>query len=197
MNEAVSDLPILRTLGDFLSWIEDQDQRFEFENGRLVAMTGGSIRHAHLFGNLTTTLGNALRQQDCTVYTADACVAFDDDRYGYFPDLVISCNEEAMDAIRQPVVIVEVLSPSSERRDRGEKWHRYRRLPSLRHYLLVAQDQVSVDHYFRRADQQLWSFEGFEALDDIVTLGAVNATLPLSEIYRRIRLDDEDQAPSS
>ena len=113
-----------------------------------------------------------------------------DGLYAY-PDLVVVCgalqfHDQVQDVLLDPTVIVEVLSPSTEAFDRSEKFHRYRRwLPTLRDYVMVAQDRPLIDHYHRQEDGT-WAFRALEGLDDHLHLETIGCTVPLVEVYERV-----------
>ena len=108
------------------------------------------------------------------------------------PDLSFVCGEveyhdNKRDVICNPIVLVEVLSPSTEQYDRGKKWLRYQTIPSLKHYLLIAQDEPRVEHYFRQPDNK-WLLETRYGLDSEVEITSINCTLRLRDLYEDIEL---------
>jgi len=166
------------------------DTKSEFIDGQIFAMTGASRAHNLIAVNLVACIRAALRGQPCEVYQSDmrVHVGGDEDLYSY-PDVVVACEpirfaDDHTDTLQNPVVIVEVLSPSTEAFDRGEKFLRYQRLPSLAHFVLVAQDRRKVEHFAR--DGRRWSFEVLERDDDALNLTAIGVAVPLREVYERI-----------
>jgi Uma2 family endonuclease len=130
------------------------DVKHEFLSGVEVAMAGGTPVHALLAMRLGTMLTNGLRGRGCAVYGSDLRVRIPDEDVITYPDVTVVCgglesDPEDADAATNPTVIVEVLSPSTEAWDRGGKFAIFRALPSLRHYVLVAQDRQRVEHYAR------------------------------------------------
>lgn len=109
-----------------------------------------------------------------------------------YPDVVVSCEDAEFedreeDTMTNPLAIFEVLSPSTRSLDRGDKFAYYRTIPSLRHYLLVAQDRRMVDHYVRQ-DANVWLLTSYESPDDVLRLDPPGVELPLAEIYARVGL---------
>jgi Uma2 family endonuclease len=114
-----------------------------------------------------------------------------------YPDVVVACGEilfedDQVDTLLNPVVVIEVLSPSTEAYDRGEKFAHYRRLDSLREYVLVAQDRVRVERYVRQGEQ--WILSELSALDDVLALAAIDCQVGLREIYERVALPGDAPA---
>ncbi len=174
------------------------DARYEYLDGRIYMMSGGSRNHALISANVIITLGQSLRGTSCRVFTSDARVMLSDSRYVY-PDVSVSCarqSETDLQTVTDPTVIVEVLSPSTEVYDRGPKLRSYRDCPSLQAVLLISQDQPVVDVY-RRQSANIWTVQTYY-LDDEIVLDAIGATLPVAEIYREIVFPAEsEEAPGS
>jgi Uma2 family endonuclease len=161
------------------------------------AMEGESEEHGTICMNLSISLGSQLRGTPCRAFSKDTKVRCGPYRphtreglYAY-PDLVVVCgssqyHDQARDVLLNPTVIVEVLSPSTEAFDRGDKLYRYRRwLPALTDYVLVAQDRLMIDHY-QRTPAGRWELETLEGLDAHLHLPSIACTVPLSEVYERI-----------
>lgn len=143
-----ADLPPLRDTDGFLAWLERQDERYELAGGRLVLMAGGSAAHNDIQVNLLTALRTRLRGGPCRPNGPDLLLKLDD-RTGRFPDASVTCGERGERFVTDPVVLFEILSESTEARDRGEKRREYQRLPSLRHYVLIDQATPRVEVYSR------------------------------------------------
>ena len=170
-------------------------ERHEYIDGWVIRVSGASINHNFIVSNLNRELGNQLRETDCRVTTNDLRVAFPRvDKYAY-PDVVVFCGEPELeeghlDMLYNPTLLVEVLSPSTEDYDQGKKFGRYRRIDSLKEYLLVAQDEPHVEHYVRQNDGS-WRLTDIDGLDASITLPSVEAELPLAEIYLDVFEDEE------
>lgn len=174
-------LPQPWTVEDFLEWEAQQLERYEFLDGVIYAMVGGSNAHTAIKTNVVVALHGRLRGGPCRALTEGAKIVARD--ASLYPDAVVVCGglDLADDKVHEPVVLAEVLSRSTADRDRSAKWVAYRELPSLRHYMLVAQDRRRVEVFSRDADR--WSLEIVEPPAAIVALPAVGAEISLDEIY--------------
>ena len=144
----------------------------EFIAGRIYAMSGGTPKHSAIAANVTREIGTLLKRGPCQVYSSDLRVGIMPLDVEAYPDVTIVCGEPHVNpfdknSIINPTVIFEVLSPSTEGYDRGEKWARYRRLDSLQEYILVSQDKPCLEHYVRQEDDT-WVFTFAEGLDETI-----------------------------
>jgi len=163
--------------------------RSEYRDGRIMAMTAGPEEHSLLSVNLTALLHSQLRGGSCRVYNSDLKVRLPNTLRYVYPDATVVCGpsefqDERKDILTNPTVILEVLSDSTEAYDRGEKWERYQRLPSLREYVLVSQSHATVERYCRQGD--LWIYALTSGLEASVMLESIGVTLPLADIYEGI-----------
>ena len=171
------------------------EEKHEYVDGWLISMTGASLPHNLIVSNLNALLHAALRSTECRAVANDFRVAMPSvDTYAY-PDIVAYCGEpeiddEHLDMIYNPVLLVETLSHSTEGYDRGEKFARYRQLDALQEYLLVAQDRSHVEHYVRQ--EASWRFTETDGVDAEIDLPSLDATLPLSEIYRDVSFESDE-----
>jgi Uma2 family endonuclease len=177
------------TPSEYLEFERASEERHEYVAGEVIAMAGASRAHNLIVANLARELGNRLLDGSCELYVNDMRVQASRDKAYFYPDVTIVCGQavfegESSDTLLNPRLIIEVLSPSTEAYDRGEKFARYRKLDSLRDYLLVAQDRPSVDRFSR--DGEMWSFESAEGLDANLHLPALDVQLDLVEVYRRV-----------
>lgn len=166
------------------------EYKSEYVDGEVRAMTGASRKHGRVAMNIGASLYAQLRGGPCETFMSDMRVRAAHRRDYFYPDVVVVCGkseveDEYEDTILNPTLIVEVLSPSTEARDHTEKWEYYRKLPSLRDYLLVAQDRPRVERYTRQAEG-LWLFSETEELDAILQLDSIGCTLALKDIYDRV-----------
>ena len=176
--------------------------RHEYINGELIAMAGASRAHNLITINISTALHSRLRSSGCETYANEMRVSTPTTTSYFYPDVVVVCEaprfeDDVFDTLLNPIILVEVLSPSTEAYDRGEKFGHYRQLTSLQEYVLVAQDKVLVEHY-RREDKHRtapipgkdWIFTDFQELEDILPLTSIHCELPLQEIYERVTFPD-------
>lgn len=182
----------LLSAADYLAMDRAAELKSEFVDGRVVAMSGGSRDHSRIKLNLAWIACGQLEDGDCEAFDSDLRVRIDAQRYAY-PDLSVVCGEsrfadERDDILLNPTLVVEVLSPSTEATDRGEKWARYRRMDSLRGYLLVSQDQALLELFTRRGD--LWTFREARGLGARLEIPEVGRRIALADLYARVDLDE-------
>ncbi|MCT7976987.1 Uma2 family endonuclease [Laspinema olomoucense] len=172
---------------EYLEWEEQQPLKHEYMNGEAVAMTGRTIAHNEIAVNLTTALKNHLRGKGCKVLMADSKLGVNESGPFYYPDVMVTCNEQdklAKNVINFPCLIAEVLSPGTEGFDRGQKFQNYRRISSLREYLLVSSDQKIVE-CFRLNEKGLWELSTYREGDEI-ELASEEFRVPLDLIYEEV-----------
>lgn len=159
--------------------------KHEYAAGHVFAMAGASERHNRIALNLGAHLHQATRKSDCVAFISDMRVRID--QVVYYPDLMVCCDPADNDAYlkHSPCLIIEVLSESTERIDRGEKLHNYRQINSLQAYVLVAQDTPRVEIY-RRTSGPHWQFESYSAADESIELPCPPSRITLADIYERI-----------
>lgn len=171
----------------------DIERRAEFKSeyfdGVIYAMAGGSERHNLIAGNLVTELNICLRPTTCRVYPSDMKVHVPNSKKFFHPDVSVVCGEvqfadDVKDVILNPVLVVEVLSESTEAFDRGKKFSSYQQIESLREYLLVAQDEFAVEHYLRQ--EEGWLYTKASGSDASLVLPALDCRLALSDIYNKV-----------
>lgn len=169
------------------------DDRHEYIDGVVVAMSGGSIKHSRIKTDIARIAGSQLAGRDCEVFDSDLRVRVDAGRYAY-PDVIVVCGRAELapdghDNLINPTTIVEVLSPSTEARDRGEKWSRYRQIPSLQQYVLVSQSRPWIEVFTRNGD--VWTYTDAQGLESSLHLEAIGVTLALGEVYGRVTFEEE------
>ena len=174
---------------EYLTWERKARTKSEYVGGKIVAMSGASYQHTLITMNISGELYIQLKGQSCTVHTNDMRVKAAPTSSYFYPDVVVVCDEprfedDTFDTLLNPIVIVEVLSPSTETYDRVDKFAYYQQLKSLREYVLVSQDEVHVEHYSRQ--ETLWKLTEYRSLENVLTLTSIECELPLQDIYRRI-----------
>ena len=176
--------------------------RSEYIDGEIIDMPGASRVHNLITNNISGELRNLLKGSRCETYANDMRVSSPLTLSYFYPDVVIVCEDprfedDVFDILLNPIILVEVLSPSTEAYDRGEKFGHYRQLASLQEYVLVSQDKVLVEHYHRQEKQgsvpvtgKDWIFTDFRELEEILPLRSIQCELPLQEIYARVTFPD-------
>ena len=165
--------------------------KHEYRRGHIVAMSGASRAHSFITGDIFGELREQLKGKQCEVHSSDMRVRILSANAYFYPDVVVSCAEPSFednvyDTLLNPRVILEVLSPSTESFDRGGKFEFYKQLASLQEYLLVAQDQIKVEHFSRH--NSAWILTEYCSVEDVVLLSSIECELHLQEVYTRTQL---------
>jgi Uma2 family endonuclease len=186
----------LMTPQDYLKWEEQQPIKYEYINGEVYAMTGGTIPHNDIALNLASAFKNHLRGKGCKVQIADAKVGISTKGPFHYPDVMVSCDprdQKARKIIYHPCLIVEVLSPSTEAFDRGKKFKHYRRIDTLNEYVLIDSEKMSIECY-RLNERNKWELTSYslEEAADIqselnVEFTSINFQCPIWTIAIRNR----------
>ncbi len=183
----------------YLTLERQAKHRSEFINGYIFAMAGASRQHNLIAGNIFGELRNQLRGRPCEAYINDMRVKISATGLYTYPDVAALCGEPLFedlqgDSLLNPSVIVEVLSDSTEAYDRGEKFAHYRRLESLRDYILIAQDKVRVEHFVRQGSN--WVLSEASSLNSKISVASIDCEVVLQDIYERVQFPNtEDQPP--
>jgi Uma2 family endonuclease len=193
---ASNELPPF-TPQEYFEWEAQQEVRHEYFDGKVFAMTGGSLPHADIAFNFASLLRSHLQgllQGRCKVRNSDARVGITEVGPFVYPDISVTCDDRDRTAIqfsRYPCSIIEVLSPTTEAYDRGGKFALYRRLESLQEYVLVGSESKTVD-IFRRNQQGEWSFVSYSETGTF-DLTSVGLTLSLDDIYEDVVIVSSDR----
>lgn len=166
------------------------EQRHQFYRGQIFAMSGGNARHSRVSVNLVRHLDQRLQGGDCEVYDKDMRIKVNANGLYTYPNASVVCGnaqfeDEKKDTLLNPLVIFEVLSPSTADYDRGTKFELYRGLASLREYVIVAQEQAYIEHHVKQPDGS-WLLSEIRGLEQSLSVVAAGCTLPLGDIYRRV-----------
>jgi Uma2 family endonuclease len=180
------------TAEEYLTLERNASYKSEFHDGQIYAMTGASRKHNLITVNIAGVLRSQLKKRPCEAYTNDMRVKAAEAHSYHYPDIVVVCGtpqfEDAqLDTLLNPTLLIEVLSPSTEAYDRGGKFAHYRKIATLREYLLVTHNLPSIERYVRQGD--VWILTealGFEAS---VPLESIDCVLSLREVYDKV-LDD-------
>ena len=169
--------------------LERQSQfKHEYQRGLVYAMAGTKKFHAQITHNLDNLLGTYLKNTPCSVYVADIKVKIELADCYYYPDLSVTCDKRDVetndDFILSPKLIIEVLSKSTERFDKTDKFLDYQRLTSLQEYVLVSQDKIQVECH-RKQESGQWVSQCY-GIGDIVELHSIGFTCPIEKIYDRV-----------
>ena len=178
---------------EYLAWERKADIKHEYLRGEIIAMSGASYEHTLITMNISGELYIQLKGTACTVHTNDMRVRTSPETSYFYPDVVVVCDkprfeDDTFDTLLNPIVLVEVLSPSTQAYDRGEKFKHYQQLTSLQEYILVSQDEVGVERYRRQGTE--WQPTEFRSLEDVLSLSSIDCELSLDDIYRRVEFGE-------
>jgi Uma2 family endonuclease len=179
------------SLEEYFALERASERRFEYRNGEIVCMSGGSRQHAAIASNMIGVLNSKLRGGNCRVYGSDLAVYVPDGPPYRYPDVSVVCGEarfrqvDGRDCLENAVFVGEVLSPTSADYDRGAKFEEYKSIPEFMEYLLIAQDRPHVAHRVRLG-ARTWNETVYDSLDSVLHLKALGIDLALSETYEDV-----------
>lgn len=182
------------TIAEYLELERQTGVKFEYEDGEVFAMAGGTVVHSLIGGNAVAELRRVLKNRSCNAYNSDLKIAVNEEKYRY-ADASVICGpveyyDENPEAAKNPLLIVEVLSESSESYDRGEKFKKYRQIPTFREYVLIEQRFPLVEVFFK-IDEKTWQYRVYEQLDQMVQLNSIEAEIPLAELYSGVIFNEQ------
>ena len=174
---------------EYLTWERKQPFKNEYHNGQIIVMSGASRSHNRITVDITIQLGNQLMDSACEVFASEMRVRTSPEVSYFYPDIIVVCGEprfedDTFDTLLNPIIVIEVLSPSTAAFDRGEKFEQYKQIASLEEYILISQDRVRVEHYCRQGMQ--WIHNTLQSLEDMLSLVSIECEVPLHAIYRRV-----------
>ncbi len=190
------------TVEEYLALELASDTRWEYFDGEIVDMAGGSISHSRISGNVYFALKSKLTGSRCEALNSEMCVKVPAAPPYRYPDASVVCGQieieelQGIEMLLNPVLLVEVLSPTTANYDRDKKFLAYQSIPSFQEYLLVEQDRVHVTHYVRQSDGA-WLRRDVIGIEATVKLASVNCELTMTEIYRDVTLAVEVTEPSN
>ena len=193
----MSAQPKLFSESEYLYMERASSIKHEFYQGRIYAMTGASKNHNLIVANTLASLHGQLRRSSCQVYASDMRVAIPSSSLYTYPDLVIVCGQtlfrdDQQDTLINPLVFIEILSPSTERYDRGMKFQHYSMLESVQDYLLIAQDQQRIEHFTRQGSGQ-WLLHVVTSAEHVITIDSIKSRLNLDDIYEKVDISTNDK----
>jgi Uma2 family endonuclease len=180
---SIAPLPKM-TVAEYLDWEPRQEQRYEYVYGDVLAMTGGTVPHNDIAINLLTLLLPTVRANGCRINLADVKLLVNSDGLYYYPDLLMSCHPQDLNAkkfIQFPSLIVEVLSRGTADKDRTDKFADYQGITTLQEYLLISSERIGVECY-RRGEGRMWLYYPYSAGDEI-ELQSIGVTVAINDLY--------------
>jgi Uma2 family endonuclease len=180
----------LLTPEEYLAFERRSEIKHEYYAGEIFAMVGASKRHNLITANVIRVLGNQLVDRPCNVYPSDMRVKVSSTGKYTYPDVVVACAEESFDdaekdTLLNPVLIIEVLSESTEAYDRGKKFEQYQQIESLTEYVLITQEPYRVEQYVRQSNRE-WRYSEYHNAEDIVRISVIGCELALKDVYAKV-----------
>lgn len=185
------------TLEEYFEFESTSETKHEYFQGEIYAISGGSPKHSLIAGNTYASLHGQLRKQPCRVYTSDLRLSISAVGLYTYPDIMVICGEleyafTRRDTVTNPVLVVEVLSPSTESYDRGKKFQHYRTLESLQEYVVISQDAAHIERFTRQPDGD-WLLHAAEGIEDTLELRSVSCTIALADVYDKVDFEGETE----
>lgn len=180
---------------EYLEMERKAEYKSEYFDGEIFAMAGAKRNHTKIVGNLCGLLWQHLKGKDCEFHPNDMRVFVPKTGLYTYPDLVVVCGEpkfqdKVFDTLLNPILIIEVLSDTTETYDRGKKFQHYRSIESLQEYVLVSQDEARIEKYVKQGDG-FWILSEAVGLDAKIKLDAIDCELALSEVFDKVNFSDE------
>lgn len=180
----------------YLEYERQSTVKHEYYNGAIYAMAGASEQHSIIALNLAATLHTQLRGRPCRAYPSDMRVKVVKTGLNTYPDFTIVCGQSQFtdpvkrDTLTNPTVIIEILSASTERYDRGMKFQHYRTIDSLKEYILVSQDKYHIERFMRQENNE-WVLSEAIGLEAVISIASIHGALALQDVYEQVVLVPE------
>lgn len=187
------------TIDEYLSLEEKSDYKSQYYRGEIFAMPGSTKRHNVIVTNVIRILGNQLLNHPCRVYTGEMKVMVEATGLVTYPDAIVACDEDRFyddeeRVLLNPTVLVEVLSPSTESYDRGEKTAHFRKITSLKEYVLIAQDHYEMLRFTRQPNGE-WSLAEADDAGQSLRLDTIGCSLNVDDVYHKVMFGPDDHKP--
>jgi len=181
------------TVEEYLAMERASEEKHEFLDGEIYLMSGASFNHNQIVGRTLGLLFVQLQNGPCDVLPSDMRVKVNDSGLYTYPDIIVICGEPKVeeteqDTLLNPILIIEVLSPSTESYDRCKKFQHYRALDSLQEYVLIAQDQARIERYLRQPSGE-WLLSDAVGLEAVIDLPSIQCKLALADVYAKISFE--------
>lgn len=185
---------------EYLRREREAEERHEYDNGRIYAMAGESLSHSRACISLSAIVSTQLKGKSCEAFSPNMKIGISAAGKFCYPDLSVVCgkplfHDDKQDVLTNPKVVIEVLSPSTEKYDRSVKFQAYQQIESLTDFLLISQDKPLVEHFERQTSGQ-WLYTSHKGLSASIQLTSIDCELPLAEIYERVQFPPEEELQS-
>jgi Uma2 family endonuclease len=180
---------------EYLEFERNSEEKHEYFDGEIFAMSGAKRNHNKITTNLSGLVWQHLKGKDCESYSNDMRVFVPETGLYTYPDLVVVCGEpqfqdDVFDTLLNPLLLIEVLSDSTESYDRGKKFQHYRGIESLQEYVLVSQDEARIEKYIKTGDR-FWLLSEAVDLNAEIEFSSIECKIALAEVYDKINFADE------
>jgi Uma2 family endonuclease len=183
------------TIKEYILQEKESGQRYEYHDGEIFSLAGGSVSHGLLCGNIYAELRSQLREKGspCKPTTSEIKLNIVDENSFVYPDAMVLCgelekSENDENSVTNPILVAEVLSKSTSDYDRGDKFYLYRQIPSLLEYVLIEQDRPQVEVFYKKPGTDLWRISRYEGLEATIQLQSVEIEIQMSELYFDIEM---------
>eukprot|EP01012_Entosiphon_sulcatum_P009782 TRINITY_DN15607_c0_g1_i1.p1 TRINITY_DN15607_c0_g1~~TRINITY_DN15607_c0_g1_i1.p1 ORF type:complete len:201 (-),score=28.20 TRINITY_DN15607_c0_g1_i1:338-940(-) len=178
------------TVEEYLEMEKESTEKHEYYQGEIFAMSGAGFNHNLIFSNVFGFLFSKLKGSKCIPFGSDMRMNIPENTLFTYPDISIYCNEvkhlnKDEDTILHPTVIIEILSPSTKNYDRGKKFNLYKDIPSLKEYIMIDSESVSVEAYYVNEEKN-WMLNKHIEISDTFSLVSMGFDVPLADIYERV-----------
>ena len=187
---SIPKLDLKMTAAEYALWEREQTEKHEYHAGEVFSQAGGTRRHSLIGSNVLSEIRQSLKDRDCQAHGSDMRIHVEATGYQAYPDVSVACppiEGFSDDVISNPVLLVEVLSPSTADFDRGGKFGHYRQIPSLKEYLVFWQDEVRVEQH-TRTSEGLWLLREVVGIDAVLQLASLEIPLSLKDAYDKVDL---------
>lgn len=185
------------TVEDYIQQEIKADTKYEYHNGKTFALAGGTVNHGKISGNVYVEIRNRLKESNssCLPFNSDVKLYIDKSNSYVYPDAMVICNDainstEEKNAVKNPILIIEVLSKSTSAYDRGDKFYLYRQISTLKEYVLIEQDKYVVDIHYKESNSDLWRITRYEGINTIVNFQSLNIEISMQDLYFSTRIEE-------
>lgn len=182
-------LPSL-TIAEYIAQEQESGIKYEYHHGKIFALAGGSIHHGLLCGNVYSEIRSELKKNksNCKPFTSEIKLNIKEKNSFVYPDTMVICGDietaaEDKNSVVNPILVVEVLSKSTANYDRGDKFFIYNKISTLQEYVLIEQDKVQVDVFYKKPSSDLWRISRYEGLHSKIKFQSIGIVIKMSELY--------------
>lgn len=183
------------SISEYIAQEKENNEKYEYHDGEIFAMAGGTYHHGLLCGNIYSELRRGIRKKgnNCKALSSEIKLNIKSRNSYVYPDAMVICNEvqksaEDKHSVSNPTLIAEVLSKSTASYDRGDKFHLYRQIASLKEYVLIEQEKAVVEVYYKKEESDLWKITRYEGLDKTIFFESISIDIKMSDLYFDIEL---------